>query len=254
MRSLPMTKRLLQLACACALVLVAVPAVASAGYSVPFKVSVKGTIDESWHHDWTSDYDCHPRTTGSGSASIAFATAKPASMRAHFYGGWRGNLIADVQATRNGTITRGGCYGEPQVIGGDCGARSYKSRVNLDYEDKPFNIGLFGDRRAFLGGNCEYAPDAFPEAEQEFDSFQLLWNHGPKVPKYSYWIFGGRDGKGHDIRARRQWTIHYKDHIARPYYARRSDGSKVAYGEYAADVEYWVTFRRVGKIWRPRGT
>src|SRR3954451_3522294 len=66
----------------------ALPCAALAG-SVPFDVSVRGTIQEHWSADQDPVSDgCGRRTTGSGSAALSFATAKRYRLTLDSYSGF----------------------------------------------------------------------------------------------------------------------------------------------------------------------
>ncbi len=246
---------LLRLALLSALMLALVPATHARAETIPFKVSVKGQISERWQRAYALDYyECKPRTEESGGATITFATPKPQRATAHIDRGWRGKIVANVHSERHGTSTQrdtaGGtfCHPEPTVRGGTCSPKDFKTRVGLDFGDDPFTLGMYGNRRAH-GFDCVYAPDAFPEKDQEFDVFQLLWDRGPTVRAYPFNVFGGRDAKGRNRPRKRQWTIRYKGRVNRPYWWRRDDGSRQRVGTYSADFDYVVKFRRIGPIW-----
>jgi hypothetical protein len=208
---------------------------ASAGNeTIPFEVSVKGQIHETFQ-----------RTEGciaeSGGADLSFTTHGFRRTSVKAYGGWRDDLLAGIHSERGGMRTVS-CDGDAGTTGGDCGAKDFKSRIQLDFVGNPLTLGMYGDRRAH-GYGCLYAPDAFPEEEQEFDTLQLLWDHGARS-KQLFKIFGGQDGKGHRYSRTRKWTVRYKDTITRPY---RYGGKTI--GTYSADVEYVVEFRRLGPLW-----
>jgi hypothetical protein len=236
--TIPPLHNLLKLACLSALMLALIPAsrASAANETIPFKVSVKGQI----HETYDRAFEC---SSEAGGADISFTTHGFEKTSVKAYGGWRDDLLAEVHSDRRGTRTVT-CDGEPGSPADACAAEDFKSRVRLDFVGNPLTLGMYGDREAHGYGNgCLYAPDPFPEKEQEFDTLQLLWDHGAKSPQL-YNIFGGQDGRGHRYARKRRWTVRYEDTITRPY---RYGGQKV--GTYTADVEYVVKFRRLGPLW-----
>ena len=255
-----MTRHLLLLACVCAL---ALPAGASAAGGLPFDITVKGQITERWARSFSEDYGaCPQQIHDEGGATIRFETLKPQRATAAYYSGWRGNPKVQITSERHGTKTVSGhedwsgptmrCDDTPQTTGGPCGLKTFSSPLTLDYNSRPFRIGLVGEHDEWSpGSDCLYTPH--PETYDDFDDYgwdplALVHDAGPKLKvPYTMWVYGGRF-KGREIRARRQWTFRYSDRVTIPY-RRYRNGPAV--GTYTADVEYAITFRRIGKIWRP---
>src|SRR3954471_14302493 len=83
----------------------ALPCAALAG-SVPFDVSVRGTIQEHWSADRDPVSDgCRRRTTGPGSAALSFATAGRYRLTLDSYTGFHSKPPVDVTVNRQASVS-----------------------------------------------------------------------------------------------------------------------------------------------------
>jgi hypothetical protein len=133
--------------------------------------------------------------------------------------------------------------------GGECGTRTATVPLGLSFDSHPFRLEASGEDDLWDSG-CLYTPSPLGY-DYGSDALGLLERSGlPLKQRYSFWIFGGGDARGHVIRARRTWTFKNTKRITLPY-RQSKDGPQI--GAMTADVQWTITFRRLGKIRRPPG-
>jgi hypothetical protein len=228
---------------------VALPSSADAklnGRSFPFDVSVQGSIRESWQIDRDTVSDgCFRTSTGSGGATLSFATPKPVRLTLGVYTGFHTKPKVNVTVDRNGTVTttppgEGYTCDEPAPSAAGCGPKSFGARVTLR------DTGLFapqlsrGDRETFSGA-CPLpgdwgAPDGLG-FDGRFQTVDALTEYGPKNLDISRLLFGGCDGKGHCKHAKKRNVIHFTKRVELPYNLYGEP-----YGHYTADIDWTITF------------
>jgi hypothetical protein len=257
--------RILQLACVSALALSCAPtSQALAKEELPFKVTVKGTIGETWSRvDEREDGECHMRHELKGGASIRFETPGPQRVKASIDDGWTGNPRLRVTSQRTGTETTVGgeraengeffCDNEPRVRGGECGTKTGTAPLGLSFAYRPFRIEASGEGDLWDGNtDCVYPPSPLVYSlydDTSWDTLALLERAGLRLKqRYGFWVFGGGDAHGHTFKRRRAWSFHNTKRITLPY--RESKGGPQL-GELTADVEWTITFRHIGKIRQP---
>jgi hypothetical protein len=224
---------------------IALPTAADAklnGRAFPFTVSVKGTIKESWNVDDDSITDgCGRATTGSGTATLSFATPKPVNLTLGVYTGFHTKPKVKVAVDRTGTVatttTDLPCE-LPAPSAAACGRRDFDARVSLSAH------GIFaprlsrGDREAYEGG-CPLPGDwQAPTGLGDYDRFEtvdVLNEGGPKI-RVPRLLFGGCDANGHCTHAKKRNVVHYAKHIEAPY-----GGQAGSNGTYSADVDWTIT-------------
>jgi hypothetical protein len=257
-----MTRNALRLTCLGALVLALAPAAQARAEKLPFDVTVKGTIDEGWTRSWDrTQGDCDVHADASGAATIRFETPRPQRVAASIDDGWVGKPRLRITSERSGTQSFTGleraengrffCDPEPEVHGGACGNRTATVPLDLSFDSSPFRLKASGES-GLWPSDCVYTPSPFVYSlyeEQGWDTLGLLERSRLKLKqRYSFWVFGGGDARGREIKARRSWTFHKTRRITLPY--RESKGGPPI-GSLTAEVDWTITFRRIGKIRRP---
>src|SRR4051812_21629035 len=227
----------------------ALPGAALAG-SPPFDVSVRGTIQEQWSSGQDPITDgCGRSTTGSGSATLRFATAKPYRVTLDGYTGWHSQPAVGVTVTRQGTVSTAppafDCQDAIPTATG-CGTRSYATRIELG-ELNPWTKKLTSGDSELFGGQCPLPGDFGTPKGLDlggiFETSQVLQAYGPKV-RITRRLFGGCDAGGGCHRARKRTVIHFRKHVVVPFVDAGTE-----HGSYVADVDWTVT--TVARFKRP---
>ena len=91
------------------------------------------------------------------------------------------------------------------------------------------------------GPSCPYPPNN-PAWDNDFESIMALWKTGSKADWRGH-VFGGCTASGRDRKPRNRFQLRYSDRIVAPY----GHGWQ---GEYVADVEWTVDFKRVAKRYK----
>jgi hypothetical protein len=148
-----------------ALLAVLVPASADAGqprkrYVPYYNVTAVGTVDESWRIvPGAPDY-CGRQREGSGRTVVRFASPRPKRVSFNIDYGFASKLPVDVTVEREGSVRAlqdvGDCpdYDVPHLSDGTaCGARSYKTKVDLNYPSW-FHPRLLRTEQGLFGRDC----------------------------------------------------------------------------------------------------
>ena len=227
--------------------LLALPSTASAK-GLAFDVTVKGQIKETWKRTGFTQYaPCAPNQDRSGQATITFDSGAPSRVLIGLDRGIRGKVVANVHVDRTGADnsqpTEPGCEIE-RTDTSACGAADYKTQVRFANE-YPFNFSLpDGDRHFYsrYDHGCPYPPNNPAWEDVDFDSIMALWKTESKADWRGH-VFGGCTASGRDRKPRNRFQVRYADRIVAPY------GNGWA-GDYVADVEWTVDFKRVAKRYR----
>jgi hypothetical protein len=225
------------------IVAAALPGAAGAS-SVPFDVSVRGTIQEQWTADQDPVSDgCGRRTTGSGGATLSFATARPYRLTLDSYTGFHSKPAVGVTVNRQGRVSTtepGVDCSEPAPAASGCGARSYQARIDLGTRTPWTKQLTIGDEDLFStpGSDCPLPGDFGVPSGLRSDRFQtvdLLQAYGPKL-RITRKLFGGCDAHGGCNRARKRTVIAFHKHIEVPFLKAGQE-----FGSYTADVDWTIT-------------
>lgn len=216
-------------------------------------VKAEGSVKESWHLD-RSDYTdtCGRAITGRGSATFDWAMARrqPKPVTLGPFSGFHTKPFVDVEATRSADIVatggRADCT-DPAPTADACGTRRFRTRLELTTHN-PFVLRLAAGDRWLFGGPGEVScpmPADFGSVRGlgvRYDTFQtadLFAQFGPDID-ITHEFYAACSRNRYCTPRRKRKVVKFTKHVVAPF--------KYGDGEYVADVEWAVTFKRVSVV------